>query len=95
MYSGPGAFKIWSLVEDLGENYDEILGLEIPGTGVMEQDPTTGIVGQKPGTGVKCILTDHVWLVDHSVAIATQDKVIFIVRGGEIKYVCLLMNPSL
>jgi len=78
----------------LGENYDEIIGLEEPGTGVMEQDPKTGIIGQKPGTGVKCVLTDHVWLVDHSVAIATENKVIFIVRGGEIKHVCSPSNNN-
>lgn len=94
-YAGPGTFEIWSLAEeDLGKYDDEITGLEEPGTGVMEQHPETGIIAQKHGTGVKCTLTDHVWLVDNSVAIATENKVIFILKDCEIKYVCSSRNRS-
>lgn len=84
--------KIWSISEDVDENFEEVSGLEEPGTGVKVQDPESGIVYQQHGTGVKCILTDHCWLIDHSVAVATENKLIFIVKGGEIKYVCSLRN---
>jgi hypothetical protein len=95
-YAGPGTFKIWSLAEednDAGKYDNEITGLEEPGTVIMERHPETGILAQKHGTGVKCTLTDHVWLVDNSVAIATENKVIFIVKDCEIKYVCSSRNP--
>ncbi|KAG0622648.1 hypothetical protein M758_3G113500 [Ceratodon purpureus] len=103
--AGPGIFKIWSLAEEdieSGKYGDEITGLEEPGTGIMEQHPETGIVSQKHGTGVKCILTDHVWLIDNSVAIATENKVIFIVKDCEITYtflgaghiLCLAPTPT-
>ncbi|XP_073393272.1 uncharacterized protein [Physcomitrium patens] len=83
-YAGPGAIKIWSIDENLIETYDDIAGLE------------------EPGTGVKCILTDHVWLIDDSIAISTENKVIFIVKGGEVKYkfldtghvLCMAVTPT-
>lgn len=47
------------------------------------------IVGfEEFGIGVKCILIDYVWFIDDSIVILIENKVIFIVKGGEVKYVC-------
>lgn len=41
--------------------------------------------------GENVTFSDHIWLVDNNIAVATLDDVIFIVREGTVQLVCAVM----